>query len=583
MVKTLMKSIREYRKESIQAMVYVTIEVILEVIIPFLMADLIDKGIDNGDMPYIIKIGLTLVIAGAISLLFGVLAGARAAKASAGFAKNLRKDIYYNVQRFSFFNIDKFSPASLVTRLTTDITNVQMAYMMIIRLAVRAPFMIIFALIASILIDWQLSLIFAACIPFMAIALVAIIRTSHPIFEKVFRTYDKLNNVTQENLHGVREVKAFVREEYEDKKFAGISQRIFELFSRAEKIMAFNMPTIQFCAYACILLLSWFGARMIVSCGGDASTGLSTGELISLITYAMQILMALMALGMVLVMITIAQTSSERIVEVLREKSDLDNPENPLYDVPNGEIIFKNVNFSYLKRKDKLALKDINLTIHSGETVGILGGTGSSKSSLVQLIPRLYDVTEGEVIVGGHDVRAYDIETLRDAVAMVLQKNILFSGSIRENLKWGNENATDEQIRHVCDLAQASEFIEGFPDGYDTHIEQGGSNVSGGQKQRLCIARALLKKPKILILDDSTSAVDTKTDAMIRRAFREEIPDTTKLIIAQRISSVQDADKIIVLDEGRICDVGTHEELLKRCTIYQEVYESQTKGDDADE
>lgn len=583
MVKTLMKSIREYKKESIQAMVMVTFEVILEVIIPFLMADLIDRGIDQGNMPYILKMGIVLVIAAFISLFFGVMAGAKSAKGSAGFAKNLRKDIYYKIQNFSFFNIDRFSASSLVTRLTTDITNVQMAYMMIIRLAVRAPFMIIFALIASFMIDWQLSFIFIACIPIMGIALVAIIRVSHPIFEKVFHTYDELNNVTQENLHGVREVKAFVRENYEDQKFGRISEKIFQLFSKAEKIMAFNMPVVQFCAYACILLLAWFGGRAIVACGGDASLGLSTGELISMITYAMQILMSMMALSMVLVFITIAQTSSERIVEVLKEQPDIHNPENPIMHVDNGEIVFDHVDFSYFKRDDKCALRDIDITIRSGETIGIIGGTGAGKSSLVQLIPRLYDATKGSIKVGGRDVREYDIEALRDAVAMVLQKNILFSGTIRENLQWGDESATDEQIKHVCDLAQASEFIDGFPDGYDTYIEQGGSNVSGGQKQRLCIARALLKKPRILILDDSTSAVDTKTDAMIRKAFREEIPDTTKLIIAQRVSSVQDADRIIVMDKGCIVDVGTHDELLGRCSIYQEVYESQTKGDDKDE
>ena len=577
MIKTLLKSVREYKRDSILAPIFVTLEVIMEVVIPLLMAMLIDKGIDAGNMNYILKIGIALAISCVISLVFGALSGKFAASASAGFAKNLRKDMFYNVQNFSFSNIDKFSASSIVTRLTTDITNVQNAYQMIVRIAVRGPIMIIFSLIMAFGINHKLSLVFLLAIPVLGGGLYFIMTHAHPIFERVFKIYDKLNNVVQENLRGIRVVKSFVREDFEEKKFKNVSEDIYDDFVKAEKLLAFNAPLMQFAAYGCMLFISWFGAKLIV-----AST-MTTGELTSLIAYTMQILMNLMMLSMVFVMITMARASSERIVEILDEKSDLTNPENPVYEIKNGDISFRNVNFGYSKKKTKLCLKNINLDIKSGETVGIIGGTGSSKSSLVQLIPRLYDTTDGEVIVGDRNVKEYDIESLRDEVAMVLQKNVLFSGTIKENLRWGNDHATDEEIERVCKLAQADEFIQTFPDKYDTYIEQGGSNVSGGQKQRLCIARALLKKPKILILDDSTSAVDTKTDASIRRAFREEIPNTTKIIIAQRISSVEDADKIIVMDNGEINGIGTHEELLKNNEIYREVYNSQVKGGGDDE
>jgi len=577
MIKTLLKSVREYKRDSILAPIFVTLEVIMEVVIPLLMAMLIDKGIDAGNMNYILKIGIALAISCVISLVFGALSGKFAASASAGFAKNLRKDMFYNVQNFSFSNIDKFSASSIVTRLTTDITNVQNAYQMIVRIAVRGPIMIIFSLIMAFGINHKLSLVFLLAIPVLGGGLYFIMTHAHPIFERVFKIYDKLNNVVQENLRGIRVVKSFVREDFEEKKFKNVSEDIYDDFVKAEKLLAFNAPLMQFAAYGCMLFISWFGAKLIV-----AST-MTTGELTSLIAYTMQILMNLMMLSMVFVMITMARASSERIVEILDEKSDLTNPENPVYEIKNGDISFRNVNFGYSKKKRKLCLKSINLDIKSGETVGIIGGTGSSKSSLVQLIPRLYDTTDGEVIVGDRNVKEYDIESLRDEVAMVLQKNVLFSGTIKENLRWGNDHATDEEIERVCKLAQADEFIQTFPDKYDTYIEQGGSNVSGGQKQRLCIARALLKKPKILILDDSTSAVDTKTDASIRRAFREEIPNTTKIIIAQRISSVEDADKIIVMDNGEINGIGTHEELLKNNEIYSEVYNSQVKGGGDDE
>lgn len=550
----------------------------MEVIIPVLMSNLIDYGIDGGDMAFIIKMGVALLLSAFISLIFGALAGRSAASASAGFARNLRHDMYYNVQNFSFSNIDRFSTASIVTRLTTDVTNVQMAYQMIVRAAMRSPVMLIFSLAVSFSVNAKLSLIFVATIPVLGIGLYLIIRNAHPIFQRVFKTYDKLNNVVQENLHGIRVVKSFIREDYEDKKFGDISQDIYSDFSKAERTIAFNMPMMQFSVYTCMLLLSWFGARAIVASGNNSAYGLSTGQLMSLLTYAMQILMSLMMLSMVFVMIIISRASAERIVELMDEESDLKNCDSPVYTVANGEICFEDVNFCYARNAEKLVLDGINLKIRSGETIGILGGTGSSKTSLVQLIPRLYDVTSGSVTVGGVDVREYDIETLRNQVAMVLQKNVLFSGTIKENLRWGNEKATDEDIVRVCKLAQADDFIQAFPDKYDTYIEQGGTNVSGGQKQRLCIARALLKKPKILILDDSTSAVDTKTDALIRQAFREEIPYTTKLIIAQRVASVQDADKIIVMDDGKISAVGTHEELLQNSSIYREVYESQVSG-----
>lgn len=582
MIKKLMRSIREYKKDSILTPTFVALEVVMEVIIPLLMARLIDYGIEKADLGYIWGMGAVLVVMAMISLMFGALSGRYAAKASAGFAKNLRKDMYYRVQNFSFSNIDKFSTASIVTRLTTDVTNVQNAYQMVIRMAVRSPMMLLFSMIMAFGINADMALIFLAAVPILGIGLWLIMTKAHPIFEKVFRTYDKLNNVVQENLHGIRVVKSYVREEHEIEKFGKISGSIYRDFTRAEKLLAFNMPLMQFCVYSCMLLISWLGARFIVASGNNPAVGMSTGQLMSLITYAMQILMSLMMLSMVFVMITISRASAERIEELLDEESDLHNGENPVMEVPDGSVVFRDVNFSYAKDKNKLCLRDVNLTIASGETVGIIGGTGAAKTSLVQLIPRLYDVTEGEVLVGGVDVRRYDVETLREQVAMVLQKNVLFSGTIKDNLRWGNEQATDEEMEHVCKLARADEFIQTFPKKYDTYIEQGGTNVSGGQKQRLCIARALLKKPKILILDDSTSAVDTKTDALIRKAFREEIPDTTKFIIAQRISSVQDADKIIVMDGGKIQDVGTHEELLKTSSIYREVYESQMKGGEED-
>ncbi|MBU9745671.1 ABC transporter ATP-binding protein/permease [Lachnospiraceae bacterium ASD3451] len=583
MIRELMKSIREYKRDSILAPVYVSLEVIMEVIIPMMMAWLIDNGIDTGNLKYIWGMGAVLAVAAMISLLFGALSGKAAARASAGFAKNLRKDMYDNVQNFSFYNIDKFSTASIVTRLTTDVTNVQNAYQMIIRMAVRGPFMIIFSMIMAFGINSRLAMIFLGVVPVLGIGLYFIMTKAHPVFERVFRTYDSLNNVVQENLHGIRVVKSYVSEDYEVEKFGKISGSIYRDFTKAEKLLAFNMPLMQFCVYACMLLISWFGARTIVLTGGDPVNGMSTGQLMSLITYTMQILMSLMMLSMVFVMITMARASAERIVEIKTEISDLKNKEKPVTEVPNGSVDFEQVDFSYTKDTRKLCLSGVDLHISSGETVGIIGGTGASKTSLVQLIPRLYDATAGQVRVGGIDVRDYDIESLRNQVAMVLQKNVLFSGTIRDNLRWGNEQATDEQLIHACRLAQADEFVRSFPDGYDTYIEQGGSNVSGGQKQRLCIARALLKKPKILILDDSTSAVDTKTDAQIRRAFREEIPDTTKFIIAQRVSSIQDADKIIVMDRGRIQAVGTHEELLAGNDIYREVYESQVKGGGQDE
>lgn len=572
MIKRLASCVRQYKKAAILTPTYVSLEVILEVIIPFLMAYLIDNGIEAGNMSEIIKIGSILVILAFLSLAFGTLSGRYAAKASTGFACNLRHDMYHNIQNFSFQNIDKFSTSSIITRLTTDITNVQMAFQMITRIAVRCPLMLAFALFMTFYINKKVAIIFLCAIPFLGIGLVIISLKAHPIFERVFKTYDKLNTVVQENLHGIRVVKSYVREDFEENKFNKVSGSIYKDFVKAERIVALNSPLMQFVVYGCMLLISWFAAKLIVV--GE----LTTGNLMSLMTYVMQILMSLMTLSMVLVMIIISRASAERIVEILDETSDITNSKEPIYTVKDGSVKFENVSFSYTKDKKKLCLSKVNIDIKSGETVGILGGTGSSKTTLVQLIPRLYDATCGKVLVGGVDVKKYDIETLRNEVAMVLQKNLLFSGTIRENLKWGNKDASDEEIIHACKLAQADDFIQAFPDKYDTYIEQGGTNVSGGQKQRLCIARALLKKPKILILDDSTSAVDTKTDALIRKAFSEEIPNTTKFIIAQRVSSVLDADKIIILDEGRVVAIGNHDELLKTNKIYQEVYYSQQKG-----
>lgn len=574
MIKTLAGCIREYKKDSLLAPLYVTLEVILEVIIPLLMARLIDAGLNAGSMSATLTYGIAMIVAAMISLAFGALSGKYAASGSAGFAKNMRHDLYYRVQDFSFSNIDKFSTASLVTRMTTDITNVQNAYMMIIRVAVRSPVMLVCALAMSFTLNAKLSLVFLCAIPVMAIGLYIIIRFAHPVFERVFKTYDKLNNVVQENLRGIRVVKSFVREDHEIQKFEGISQKIFKDFSLAEKILAFNMPLMQCVMYTCMLAIAWFGAKFIV--GGS----MTTGDLTSMITYVMQILMSLMMLSMVFVMITMAEASVERITEVLKEESDLTSGTDPITTVLNGSVRFEDVSFSYAADPHKLSLKNIDLDIRSGETIGIIGGTGSAKSSLVQLIPRLYDATLGTVKVGGINVKDYDIESLRNAVAMVLQKNVLFSGTIAENLRWGNPDATDAQIAEACALACADEFINRMPDGYNTYIEQGGSNVSGGQKQRLCIARALLKNPKILILDDSTSAVDTATDAKIRDAFKRVIPGTTKFIIAQRVSSIEDADRIIVMDGGSISAMGTHDELLIASPIYREVYESQTKGSD---
>lgn len=574
MLKQLAGCVRQYKGASLLSPLFVVLEVIMEVIIPLLMAKLIDDGIDGANQAAILKTGGILAVCCILSLLFGILAGHFAAKASAGFAKNIRHDLFHTVQGFSFFNIDRFSASSLVTRLTTDVTNLQNAYQMIVRVALRSPAMLIFSLAMAIRISPKLSIIFLIAIPILGAFVFFLMSSVHPIFERVFRTYDKLNNVVQENVHGVRVVKAFVREDHEISKFAKISQKIYADFCKAEGRLSFSMPGMQVAVYSCMLLLSWFGARIIVGSGGS---DLTTGELMSLMTYALQILGALMMLSMIFVMVVISRASAERIVEVLDEQSDLTNPEHPVLKVADGSVDFSHVSFSYSKRMDKCCLKDIDLHIPSGMTVGILGGTGSSKSSLVQLIPRLYDTTAGTVKVGGVDVKDYDLDTLRNAVAMVLQKNVLFSGTIKENLRWGNEQATDAELQEACRLANADEFIATFPKGYDTYLEQGGANVSGGQKQRLCIARALLKKPKILILDDSTSAVDTKTDAGIRTALKTYLPETTKFIIAQRISSLQDSDLILVLDGGVINGMGTHEELLQTNAIYQEIYEEQTK------
>ena len=571
MVKRLLKSVREFKKDALLTPFFVVLEVVMEVIIPLIMALLIDKGIDGQDMAAIWKYGIILVLCAMLALVFGAAAGTFAARASTGFARNLRHDMYYNVQNFSFSNIDKFSTGSIVTRLTTDVTNVQNAFQMCTRIAVRCPVMLVFALFMAMRINSRMALVFLAVLPILAIGMGILMKVVGPVFERAFKIYDRMNTVVQENVRGIRVVKTYVREDHETEKFEGVSGMLYRTFSKAQKTMAGVMPLMQFCMYACMLLISWFGARLIV--GGS----MTTGELTSMFSYAMQILMSLMMVAMVFVMITMAKASAERVAEILDEQSDLHNPANPIHEVKDGAIEFDDVSFSYKGDERKLALKNVNLHIKAGQTVGILGGTGSAKSTLVQLIPRLYDTTHGTVKVGGVDVRDYDIEALRDQVAMVLQKNVLFSGTIKENLRWGDENASDEELERVCRLAQADEFIQQMPDKYDTHIEQGGSNVSGGQKQRLCIARALLKKPKILILDDSTSAVDTKTDALIRKAFAEEIPDTTKIIIAQRVSSVQDADQIVILDGGTVQAVGTHDELLAANTIYQEIYNQQNR------
>lgn len=572
MIKRLSQCIREYKKDAILSPLYVLVESLLDVAIPFVMAGLIDKGIEAGNMSMILRYGAILVGFALVALTFGALSGRSCARATAGFARNLRHDMFHHLQVYSFSNIDKFSSAGLVTRMTTDVSNVQNALMMIIRTLIRCPAMLIFAMVMSFRINHDISLIFLAVIPILGVGLYLIIKHVHPVFERVFKTYDRLNGVVQENLSGIRVVKNFVREDHEIEKFDTISGTIYKDFSLAERILALNSPLMQGCVYACMILVSWLGAKQIVI------GNMSTGNLMSFFTYIMQILSSLMMLSMVFVMITMSRASAERIVEVLDEESDITNCDNPVYEVKDGSVEFTDVSFSYAKRPDKTVLDDIDLIIPSGQTVGIIGGTGSSKSSLVQLIPRLYDVTGGCVKVGGIDVRNYALQTLRHNVAMVLQKNTLFSGTIKENLRWGNLDATDEELVHACQLAQADDFIRTFPDGYNTYIEQGGANVSGGQKQRLCIARAILRKPKILILDDSTSAVDTKTDALIRQAFREEIPNTTKIIIAQRISSVMDADQIVVMDNGRINACGTHEELLANNEIYREVYESQQKG-----
>ena len=575
MIKTLARSIREYKKASILTPILVTVEVILECAIPFVIANLVNQMQSGCTMDVIVKYGVALIIMSVLSLIFGGAAGSTCATASAGFARNLRKDMFYKIQDYSFENIDKFSVSSLVTRLTTDITNVQMAYMMIIRVAIRCPLMLIFSFIMGFVMGGRLAMIFLITIPLLGIALFLVIRAATPLFRRVFRKYDALNDSVQENVHAMRVVKSYVREDYEKKKFGAAADNVQKDFTRAERIMAINSPIMQFCVYAGMVFVLSYGSYAVITSQG---LDLNVGQMSSMLTYSFQILMSLMMLSMVFVMITMSAESAERIVEVLNEESTLNSPENALTTVRDGSVDFDNVSFKYSRKADRMALADINLHIKSGEIIGILGGTGSSKSSLVQLIPRLYDVTEGSVKVGGVDVREYDLETLRNQVAVVLQKNVLFSGSIKDNLRWGNPEATDEELEEACRLAQADEFIQQFPNKYDTWIEQGGANVSGGQKQRLCIARALLKKPKILILDDSTSAVDTRTDALIRKGFREFIPDTTKIIIAQRVASVQDADRIILMEGGRIAAVGSHDELMRSSEIYREIYYSQNRA-----
>lgn len=576
-IRTLGRSLREYKKASILSPLFVLVEAIIEIIIPTVMALLLDKGITGKSMADVWKYGGLLILCAVVSLTSGFLSGRYAAIASSGFGKNLRHDEFERVQQFSFTNIDKFSTGSIITRLTTDVTNVQNSYQMIIRVGMRAPVMLIAAWIFSFRISPQISLVFLACIPVLGVGLFGLAAVVHPIFERVFHTYDELNNVVDENLQGIRVVKSFNREDYEDKKFSKISQLIYKQFVKAEKLLSYNSPLFNFCMYASLLTIAWIGAQQIVASGNNAANGLTTGDLTALVTYAMQIMMAMMMLSMIFVMVIISRASAERICTLLTEESTIREVAQPVTDVKSGDIDFDDVTFRYSSSSERPVLDDINLHIKAGETIGIVGGTGSAKSSLVQLIPRLYDVSSGTLKVGGVDVRDYELESLRDEVAMVLQKNVLFSGTIAENLRWGNPYATDEEIRHACQLAQADGFIQEFPDKYDTYIEQGGTNVSGGQRQRLCIARALLKKPKILILDDSTSAVDTKTDALIREAFHTEIPNTTKIIIAQRVASVEDSDKIVVMHEGKILDQGTSEELLERCEEYRNIYLSQTQ------
>ena len=580
MLKDLMKCIREYKKASLQAPVLVSLEVVMECIIPFIISKLVNEIKAGCELSVILKYGALLVVMATLSLMFGIGAGNACSTASCGFAKNIRKDMFYNIQEFSFANIDKFSTSSLVTRLTTDVSNVQLAYMMIVRTAIRCPLMLIFAFVMAFVMGGKMAVIFLLVIPVLAVGLGLVISRAMPLFKRVFRKYDRLNASIQENIKGMRVVKSYNREAFEQEKFRVAAEDVCMDFTRAEKILAFNNPLMQFCLYSVMIFVLYFGSYTIITSRG---LDLDVGQFSALLTYNFQILSSLMMLSMVFVMITMASESARRIVEVLDEKSTLTNPEDTVYEVKDGSIDFENVSFKYSEKADKMALADIDLHIQSGQTIGIIGGTGSSKSSLIQLISRLYDATEGTVKVGGRDVREYDLDTLRNQVAVVLQKNVLFSGTIKENLRWGNKNATDEEMKAACELAQADEFIMRLPNQYDTYIEQGGSNVSGGQKQRLCIARALLKKPKVLILDDSTSAVDTRTDSLIRKGFKEYIPETTKIIIAQRISSVQEADRIIVMDGGKIVDCGTHEELMKTSEIYQEVYESQNKAGDQDE
>ena len=579
MIRRLLRCVREYKWPAILSPICMIGEVAMEVIIPLVMADLYDYGIEMQNMSVVVQKSILLVLCALASLTFGAASAIFASKAGTGFARNLRHDMYYRVQNFSFSNIDKFSTASIVTRLTSDVANLQMTFQMMIRMAIRSPMMLVLAMVSAMRINARLSLVFCVALPILIFALVMLVPFVFKIFDRIFKTYDRLNTVVQENVHGIRVVKSFVREDEETRKFTSISGSIFKDFCKAERIMALNGPIMQVCVYGSMIALSWFGAKMVIASGNHPELGLTTGQLSSMFTYTTQILSSLMMFSMVFVMLTMSRAPMKRCHEILTEEPDLVSPEeNPVTQVPDGSITFENVGFRYSATAKHRALKEVSLEIPSGATVGILGGTGSSKTTLVQLIPRLYDVTEGSVKVGGVDVRDYDLKVLRDEVAMVLQKNVLFSGSIKENLRWGNPDATDEELIHACKLACAHEFVENFPDGYDTHIEQGGTNVSGGQKQRLCIARALLKKPKILILDDSTSAVDTRTDAMIRQAFREEIPGTTKLIIAQRVASVQDADMIIVMDNGMVAAVGDHETLLQTSEIYREVYESQQKG-----